>query len=147
MHLSKFPDGPSGCCLITGRAEDPDGFINTELPADPRKARGAAIVSATIVRELAQEIGMVSAADYSDVLAEVDKLRADLEEVNDELKVAHEEAAALMVLIGPKLWGKAQHIRKNAGFYGRQRIKAIQDFGKDEIDEEQLEEAFCSTPS
>lgn len=146
MHISDYPDNTSGCCLITGVSEDPEGFLNLERPANPQNARGNAVVSISFLRELAPEIGLSAPADVQALYAEIAGLKLEKVLLEAERNQFEKEAEALYTLCGPKLWGKAQHVRKNAGFRGRQQIRAIQQYAKDEITEEEFNQKMQVEP-
>lgn len=150
MHISDYPDNASGCCILTGNATDPEGFLNLERPVDASRLGNPAVVSISFLREIASRVGMKTPAEIDTVvnsLADSDQKIAKLEADNSQLRAENE---ALTIAVGPKLWGKAQHIRKAAGWKGRigdNRFEAIKKYLADECSEEELEEALCSTDS
>lgn len=147
MHTSDYPDNASGECLLTGRSTDPLGFLNLEVAADPRRARGPICLSISYLQEIAGAAGMANPADLAAAREEISELKLQVVLLEAEAQKNKDEADALYTLVGPKLWAKAQHIRRNAGRTGRKRITAIQAYAKDEITDDELEEALCSTAS
>lgn len=141
-HVSSYPDNASGVCVLTGTSNDPQGFLNLERPLDRSRLGNPACVSITYLREIAAEEGVnmrspQEVADLKDELQNQKLMRVLAEQERDQYKA---EAEALYTLAGPKLWGKAQHIRKSAGFWGRQQVRAIQAYAKDEITPEEFDE-------
>lgn len=145
MHISDYPDNSAGCCLLTGSSEDPNGFLNLETPADPRRAIGQQLISVSYLRELGEAAGFTHPVEVERLRDEISSLKLQLAIADAERDKATDECDAALTLVGPKVWAKAQHIRKNAGFAGRQKIKAIQAFAKDEITEDEFNEKMGVT--
>lgn len=91
------------------------------------------------LRQIIPEVGGVTPADVQGLYAEIADLKLQLALSEAETEAARGEADSLYTLAGPKLWAKAQHIRKNASFYGRRKIDLIQQFSKGEIDEDEFD--------
>lgn len=88
MRVVEKPTGKPGfCAVISGKAEDPQGFVHTGqiIPGwDPE-----VVVSATAVREMARLFGFESPESYAQLEAERDEAvaRAEaLEAERDELQ-------------------------------------------------------------
>lgn len=159
-HVSDYPDNASGVCILTGRSDDPQGFLNLETPVDRRWLGNPAVVSITRLREIASEEGvnMHTPQEVADLHERIQGLELERELAKMEIVQLAAENDALVTLVGPKLWGKAQHVKKAAGFWGRRQAEAIKEFGNDDITEaefddklknaqEKAEEALCSPAS
>jgi hypothetical protein len=153
LHRTDFPDNASGCCILTGNSSDPDGFLNTELPTDARRLGNPAIVSVSFIREMGGRVGMKTPAEIEGILDDLDDARNSVRQLEGRVAELTAQSEALTIAIGPKLWGKAQHIRKAAGWNGRlkdNRFDAIKNYMADDHDAEdtaELEGALCSTDS
>lgn len=122
MHLVESVLTQAGCCAITGAASDPDGFVATEYELDPAKAWGRAHLSVLFLREAGEIAGMVRPEVHDAKCAELDVANARIEELERELAGAKAEADAMIVCAGPKLWGRAQSIRKAENLRGKRRF-------------------------
>lgn len=83
MRLIEHPERPPGtCCVIPGRAQDPEGFIDTgnDMPiVEPH-----IYVSVAAVREMAREVGLPTAEEHADACAQRDELDARVAELERE---------------------------------------------------------------
>lgn len=93
------PVGPPGICPITGRANDPDGFIDTGsvIPGfDPRLC-----VSLSGVRQMAQTAGLPTVNEHEQVchqLAEALEVNAALASERDELQAFKDSVDTIVSL-------------------------------------------------
>lgn len=111
-----------GCCALTGSSNGP--FIQTGRPLDPKyfPQGGEQYVKQSYAIELGEAAGMVAPHTLAAANERIAQLEHELALATMDAETARAEADAMIVCVGPKLWGRAQHIRKNAGFDGRRKI-------------------------
>lgn len=128
--------------MLSGNSAGP--LVKTGRPLDARffPDGGELYVNAVIARELGEAAGNVRPEVYAKVLEDNEALAARVAELERESAGYKAEAESLMVFVGPKIWGRAQHLRKRSGFYGRKLVNKQLDYMDEKIDEAELDEAF-----
>lgn len=95
MHVVPEVTGDAGCCVISGAANDPYGFVRTEHVIDPRRTWGEAHVAGSIVREMGEAVGMLCPEKFELIESERDAYKERISELEREIDGLEHENTAL----------------------------------------------------
>ena len=96
MQRVPRPVHPPHVCALTLRGEDPDGFFttNTEIRGlDPK-----AYICASVVRDMARDLGWFSGEQYAGVVAELEQHERTIDDLRQQLAEADRQLDAIDVL-------------------------------------------------
>lgn len=83
MQIVNTPKYPPGYCIVSGKSQSDDGFIELgQIPGwDPM-----AYVAISVIQDHAAQLGLVRASEHQPVVDELAAVKAELDETKAELE-------------------------------------------------------------